>query len=281
MRGPARGKAGPFSHFGRIQQHGSNTINQEKGETRVAIKRKLASGLAVAALMALSACGGDWPPPAIDGMTAVPAGKFKMGYGGEKARPNEKPEREVEVENGFYIGTYEVTNEEYSKYLAATKKAAPDSWKDGKYPDGQGRYPVSRVSWDEARAYTEWLSKEKGGNYRLPSEIEWEYAARGEKGFLFPFGNEFVPGKVNSAAAGKDGPVEVGMFKDGRSPFGTFDQAGNVWEWTSTDGPAAGQKMIKGGSYAPLEDLPRASLRTAIGKDQKKDTIGFRVARDL
>jgi serine/threonine-protein kinase len=241
--------------------------------------RKIASGAALAALLALSACGGG-EPVKIEGLTYVKAGKFKMGYGGEKARPNEKPEREAECDHGFYIGVYEVTNEEYSRFLAATKRAAPSHWKDGKYPDGQGRYPVTRVSWADALAYCEWLSKEKGGGYRLPNEIEWEYAARGEDGRLYPFGNEFVPGKVNSAAAGKDGPVEVGQFKDGRGPFGTFDQAGNVWEWTSSDGPATGQKMIKGGSYAPLEDLPRASLRTPIGKEQAKDTIGFRVAKD-
>jgi len=239
----------------------------------------LACGLAAATLLSLSACGGGWPPPAVDGMTAVPAGKYKMGY--DKGRPNEKPERPVEIEEGFYIGVNEVTNEEYAKYLAATKKAAPELWKDGKFPDGQGRFPVTGVSWDDARGYCEWVSQNRGGGYRLPTEVEWEIAARGADGRLFPYGNDFVPGKVNSAAAGKDGAVNVGEFKDGRGPFGTFDQAGNVWEWTATDGEKTGQKMIKGGSYAPLEDLPRASLRTGIGKEQKKATIGFRMAKGL
>jgi serine/threonine-protein kinase len=233
--------------------------------------RKLFCAGALFALLATSACGGA--PEKIDGMSYVGPGKFKMGY--DKGRENEKPLRETECDRGFYIGVTEVTNEQYAAFLAATKRAAPPTWKDGKVPEGQGKCPVSSVSYLDASAYCDW----KGG-YRLPTEVEWEYAARGTDGRLYPWGNDFSPTKCNTFTSGKNGPVDVGWFKDGKGPNGTLDQAGNVWEWTSSDGPAANQKWIKGGSYGPNEDPPRASLRTPVDKGTTAPTIGFRVAKD-
>lgn len=225
---------------------------------------------ALAALLACSACSNGGPPP--ESMVRCEPGKFKMGY--DKGRPNEKSEREVEVDKAFLIGKTEVTNDEYLAFVNATKRPAPPSWPDGKIPEGAGKRPVTMVTYDDARSYCEW----KG--WRLPTETEWEYAARGKDGRLYPWGNEWAAGKANNFEAGKNGTVEVGSLKDGRGPFGTFDQAGNVWEWTGSAGAGANQFMIKGGSYAPLEDRPRASLRQAVAKDQAKETIGFRYAKD-
>jgi formylglycine-generating enzyme required for sulfatase activity len=229
-------------------------------------------GGALSALLLCSACANGGPPPEVPGMVWVSEGKFKMGY--DKGRPNEKPEREVDVATGFYMGKHEVTNDEYARFIAASKRATPSHWTDGKFPEGEGSLPVTNVSWDDARLYCEW----KGT--RLPTETEWEYAARGKESRLFPWGNEWKSGAANNFEAGKNGPVAVGSFAEGKGPFGTFDQAGNVWEWTASMGPGEKQMIIKGGSYAPLEDRPRASLRGVVGKDQAKPTVGFRVAKD-
>jgi len=229
-------------------------------------------GAALAALVACSACNGGGPPADLPGFAAVTAGKFKMGY--EKGRPNEKPEREVECDHSFYIGKTEVTNEDYLAFVNATKRAAPPHWEGGKFPEGEAKRPVTRVTWEDARLYCEW----KGG--RLPTEVEWEYAARGKDGRLYPWGNEWAAARANNFEEGKNAPVDVGSFPDGKGPFGTLDQAGNAWEWTATPGPDPSQVVIKGGSYAPLEDRPRASLRGIVPKVPGKETVGFRMAKD-
>ena len=114
----------------------------------------------------------------------------------------------MEVSSGFYIGKTEVTNDDYAKFIAATKRATPSHWQDGKAPEGEGALPVTNVNWDDARLYAEW----KGG--RLPTEAEWEYAARGSDGRLFPWGMEWKTGAANNFEAGKNGPVAAGSFPD-------------------------------------------------------------------
>lgn len=230
--------------------------------------KTLLCGAALAALLACAACKS---PPGPE-MTLVSGGQYKVGWGGEKATALEKPERTVWL-HPFYVDKFEVANEDYAKFLDTSKHPAPPHWKEGKLPEGQGKHPVSNVSWDDAKAYCDWAGK------RLPTEAEWEAAARGAEGHLYPWGPEWAEGKANTFAAGKGGPVAVGTFAE-KGPSQTYDQAGNVWEWTSSDGAAAGTKIIKGGSYAPNEDKPRASLKVALPKDAKRPNVGFRCARD-
>lgn len=228
-----------------------------------------------AAVVVLSA-GCNGAPREVPGMVWVPPGKFKMGYAGPGAKPDEKPVREVAIENGFYMDRYEVTNRQYAAFLKEVKRPAPATWKDDKYPEGQDDFPVTGVTFDDAKAYATKYGK------RIPTAAEWEYAARGPESKLYPWGNEWVPNKCNNFEAGRNGPVKVGEFKDSKGPFGTFDQLGNVWEWTSTSAPAAtgDVKLIKGGSYAALEDRPRASLTGRLAADQAKPTVGFRCVKD-
>jgi serine/threonine-protein kinase len=241
--------------------------------------RNVLFGAALATLLVCSACGGG-PPPDLPGFAYVESGKFKMGY--DQGRPNgEKPMREVECDHGFYIGKYEVTNEEYTAFCKATNHPTPPNWKDGKFEPGKEKFPVAMVSWSDARQYCEWKGGVLGGGAgRLPSEVEWEYAARGKDGRLYPWGNDWVNGKANNFEAAQNGPAPVGKFKDSKGPFETYDQAGNVWEWTNTAGEAPNTYVIKGGSSAAGVDRPRASIRAMITRDQMKDQVGFRMAKE-
>ncbi|MDZ7262537.1 MAG: SUMF1/EgtB/PvdO family nonheme iron enzyme, partial [candidate division KSB1 bacterium] len=135
----------------------------------------------------------------------------------------------------FEMGKYPVTNVEYKRFIDATKHRQPDDWKDGFYPPGKGNHPVVYVDWYDAVAYCRWLTQrsQNGKKYRLPTQFEWEKAARGCDGREYPWGNKFDKGKCNSFwQIGDTSPV--GIFQDGASPYGLLDAAGNVWEWTDS-----------------------------------------------
>lgn len=160
-------------------------------------------------------------PP--EGMVYVPGGKFFMGRDG--GDDYERPRHEVAV-TPFFIDKYEVTREEYQKFVEATGRA-PSGWVGRKFSEGTGRWPVTGVNWADAVAYAQWAGK------RLPTEAEWEYAARGADGRLYPWGNEWQAGLANADSSTRKGMAPVGEFK-GASPFGIFDMVGNAWEWTSS-----------------------------------------------
>jgi formylglycine-generating enzyme required for sulfatase activity len=233
--------------------------------------RTFLCGFALGALLLCSACASDTPAEE-PGMVYVQKGKFTMGY--DKGRPNEKPEREVTISKGFHIDKTEVTNEEYARSLNSTKRQPPAQWPDAKVPEGEGKKPVTGISYEDAKAFAEWAGK------TLPSEEQWEYAARGPESKLYPWGAEFGPGRANNFAAGKNGPVEVGSLNEGASWVGALDMAGNVWEWTRSEGFKPGEYIIKGGSYAALEDPPRASLRASLPKGTTKEWLGFRCIKE-
>ncbi|GIW72523.1 MAG: hypothetical protein KatS3mg102_2065 [Planctomycetota bacterium] len=223
------------------------------------------------ALLVGLATGCSSTPRIIPGMVWVEPGTFTMGY--DEGAPNEKPARQVVVSRGYYIDIYEVTNQQYYNFCQQAKHPAPPHWKDGKFPEGQELYPVVNVSLEDARAYARFYGK------RLPTEIEWEYAARGPDGRLYPWGNTWDPEAAHTFESGKQGPVAVNTMPKGRGPFGTYHQAGNVWEWTETEAQP-GLFVIKGGSFAPLEDRPRASLRGLAKATVKRDNLGFRCVKD-
>jgi toxoflavin biosynthesis protein ToxD len=216
-------------------------------------------------------------------MVRVPAGPFRMGTREEdgpaiiaeykhahvqrRFLAKEAPQHEVET-GEYEIGRYPVTNLEYAEFVAATGRAKPASWTGTTFPEGKANHPVVRISHEDAVAYAEWLAHETGRAYRLPTEAEWEKAARGTDGRLYPWGNTFDPDRCNTLEGNtfamlykRARPVfnvvlrvgsfvvdrgllgdrfdqalnttPVGIYPDGASPYGALDMAGNAEEWVA------------------------------------------------
>jgi formylglycine-generating enzyme required for sulfatase activity len=214
---------------------------------------------------------GDLPKEIIwlkDGaeMVLVPGGEFLFGEHKEKR-----------TLHSFYTDKYLVTNKRYQRFVKAAghrapyvdeKWAKPLNWKGKKYPKGKGDYPVVIVGWYDATAYCEWAGKS------LPTEEQWEKAARGTDGRAYPWGNEFDEKKCNCYLTGIEALTPVGKFPEGASPHGCHDMAGNVWEWTKT-GKIDGFVM-KGGSFFE-GDVRVRSFGHVWGKPHVKgQNCGFR-----
>lgn len=221
-------------------------------------------------------------PP--EGMVYVPGGTFMMGR--DDGDEYERPAHAVTVKP-FFIDTHEVTNEDYEKFVKSTNHRGPQTWKAGAYPSGGARKPVTGVTWDDAVAYARWVGK------RLPTEEEWEFAARGTDGRRYPWANTWQAGVANVDSV-TSGMAEVGTYS-GASPFGAFDMVGNAWEWTSSDwaGYSGGKvtirsynkpKVIRGGAYL----TPRESATTTYrrgwpshGAATGYGETGFRCVKDV
>lgn len=215
----------------------------------------------------------------------------------------------------FALYKYEVTNAQYQAFVAATDHAPPTYWKGKTHPPGKEKHPVVDVSWDDAQAYCQWAGT------RLPTEVEWEYAARGpapsgdKPGPIFPWGDDWDRSRANSASYhfGKDivdnqGYQEwtkghtaaalpfttpVGSFAKGVSHFGLHDLAGNAWEWCAdpyapypgspTGVPEADKNshVAKGGSWANVSFHLRCADRRIFTADTRNLYIGFRCAQDV
>lgn len=220
-------------------------------------------------------------------MIAIPAGEFTMG----SDRGIERPPHTVFVE-AFEIDQFEVTNEQFEKFVAATgyvtdaEKAGDTSWR--AYAKDKPNHPVVKVSWNDAKAFCEWAGK------RLPTEAEWEKAARGTDGRIYPWGNEWDVNKVNAKESGYRGTTIVGSFPAGASPYGVMDMAGNVAEWTSdwfqaypgypggdNEAQYFGEKyrVIRGGGWFSDKELVRTTTRSASSVTLANDDVGFRCAR--
>ena len=197
----------------------------------------------------------------------------------------ERPEHLASVKP-FFIDIYEVTWEEYQKFIQSTGRAAPPDWVNGNYPLGAARKPVTGVAWEDAASYAEWAGK------RLPTEEEWEFAARGTDGRRYPWGNEWRDGLANANGA-RQGIASVGSY-EGKTPFGAFDMVGNVWEWTaSAIRPYPGGrlplnlqkvdlKVIRGGSYESNKNQATSTYRRgwAARGEVTYDQTGFRCVKD-
>jgi formylglycine-generating enzyme required for sulfatase activity len=209
---------------------------------------------------------------------ATPKGGVKLG----DARQADEPERTF-VSKAFLMDRYEVTNGEYHLFILQTGHRPPTGplWSGRDPVQGAESHPVTHVSAADAEAFAAWAGK------RLPTEDEWEYAARWADARPYPWGSVFPP--VDTAAAhtlettkasGKvPSPRAVGSFPTGQSPFGIFDLAGNVWEWTST--PLASQRVLKGGSFLTNLNAARASNRFADEPGLRHPDVGFRCVKDL
>jgi len=238
-------------------------------------------------------------------MVPIPAGAFTMGVpSGEEEQENipeqfrgwSLPLHRVTIMRGFALGKYAVTVEEWDACVA-------DGGCDAYVPDdhdwSRGRRPVTEVSWDDAQAYVAWLSKKTQHQYRLPSEAEWEYAARADTTTARYWGDEIGKGHANCDGCGSqwDGeqPAPVGSFAP--NPFGLYDMLGNVWQWTADcwngnyagaprDGSAwttgeCGRRVVRGGSWYDFPGLVRGGYRLWVFTGGRFTFFGFRVARTL
>ena len=207
--------------------------------------------------------------------------------------------REVEV-GAYYIMQRPVTNDLYARFIAATGRPGPyvdeatwnsyglvhpysrarrHMWAAGKPPDMRARHPVVLVSHADAEAFAAWLGLETGEYWRLPTEAEWEKAARGIDGRSFPWGNEFDPQRLNSHDSGPFDTTVAGENLSGISPFGMLDAAGQVYEWTAT-ATVAGRFIVKGGSWDDKGcGVCRPAARHSRQATLKHILIGFRLVR--
>jgi formylglycine-generating enzyme required for sulfatase activity len=154
-------------------------------------------------------------------------------------------------------------------------------WDDTDPPGGLDRHPVVLVSLEDARAFARWLSSVTGAAWRLPTEAEWEKAARGVTGQAYPWGAEFDASRLNSADAGPGESMAVGSMPSGASPYGALDMAGQVYEWTAT-AAGRGQHIVKGGSWDDRGcGLCRPAARHGRPADMRHFLIGFRLVREV
>lgn len=235
--------------------------------------------------------GSPTPVPVRAEMAELPAGTFEMGFGDANAVSG--PVHSVDVP-GFWIDKTEVTNAEYLDFVKATKHTAPSHWVNGAPLAGTEKKPVRFVDLDDANAFAKWRSERDKVTYRLPTETEWEYAARnGSKSTLYPWGNDW---KANAAvmAVPDSEPEDVGTRPQGATELGVLDMMGNVWELTSSlfdpypGNNAVGVErkpgkriVVRGGSAH--EDAVKlkinAAFRVDVAADQKEKTVGFRLVR--
>jgi formylglycine-generating enzyme required for sulfatase activity len=251
------------------------------------------------------------------GMLYIPGGPFSMGSPPDAGYPDESPVHSVCV-IGFYIDKHEVTNAQFKEFVEAIgyitdaeKNGSPDvpTWRHPYGPESDAEqmpnYPVVCVSWNDANAYALWTGK------RLPTEAEWEKAARGTDGRMYPWGNT-APAAASANIADKSGAFKwsdavlddtyktaspVGSFPGGRSVYGVEDMAGNVWEWCfdwwnkdyyraspsqNPAGPDTGEfKVIRGGSWFYSADGARTTHRMYFRPTGNGAAIGFRCVKDV
>jgi formylglycine-generating enzyme required for sulfatase activity len=267
-------------------------------------------------------------------MAVLPEGRFAMGSPpGEKGSfRDEGPQHTVTIARAFALGRYEVTVAEFRRFISDTDYQTDaergegchvwtgDRWalKSGmgwQTPGfaQAGTHPVLCVSWNDAVAYTKWLSRQTGKRYRLPSEAEWEYGARAGSSTARHWGNDsddacgyanvadrtvrerFSGFTVHDCTDGYVRTAPVGTFKP--NPVGLYDMLGNVWEWTTdcwnvgyagapTDGSAwssdnCSRRVLRGGSWGTKPSYVRSASRYGLAADDREDFVGFRVARDL
>jgi formylglycine-generating enzyme required for sulfatase activity len=226
-------------------------------------------------------------------MIKVPAGKFRMGGATAMLSPDEVPRHKVNIPS-FMVSVYEVTFAEYYRFAAATGRKKPKSrgW-------DRKTHPVVSVTWDDALAYTRWLSKQTGKRYRLLSESEWEYVARAGTRTSFWWGTRAGTGNAHCFDCKTDystsKPAKVGTYKP--NAFGLYDTAGNLFEWVHDcyhrnykDAPDDGSvweggdcdvRIVRGGSYGSPADSMRVENRNKFKSSKGQYNVGIRVARDL
>ena len=219
-------------------------------------------------------------------LVPIPEGEAVFGSPEGEGYDDERPQFRASLPE-YYMGAYEVTNAQWKRFADETGYGVP--WPNGRIPLDCEDYPVADLNWGDAAAYCEWAG------LRLPSELEWEKAARGTDGRDYPWGDVWDPTLCRNGVGGYDGSAPVGSYPDGRSPYGLFDMAGNVWEWCEDwydagaygyyargdlSAPPRGEyRVLRGGAWSNCsEAYCRCALRSY---DSWCGVRGFRVARDL
>ncbi len=231
-------------------------------------------------------------------LVVVPGGHFLLGDSSDRGNYNEHPAQPIEVRQPFAIGRFELTFADWQRYSRATGKPLPDN-------EGWGlseHRPVIHVSWFDAQSYCQWLSKVSGQRYRLPTEAEWEYAARAGSSSYYWWGEQLdsPEGRPRAHCRGCGAPrsiqyksAQVGQFA--ANAFGLYDTAGNVWEWTASrfvtpfDGSEQrsaavleqSPRVVRGGAWNSGPTYLRSSLRDLKQPQHKDYAVGFRVLREL
>jgi formylglycine-generating enzyme required for sulfatase activity len=220
-------------------------------------------------------------------LVEIPAGPFTMGRDG--GADDESPAHQVDLP-AYYLEMFEVTNAQFAAfvedagYVTEVEQSGGSGWQ--AFAAGKENHPVVKVSWNDASAYCDWAGR------RLPTEAEWEKVARGPDSLLYPWGNDWNPDYANVKAAGYRGTTPVGIFANNVSPYGVFDMAGNVWEWTadwyqpypgnSTPDEFYGEKfrVLRGGGWFDEQDQVLTTNRSSTSPEAANDDIGFRCATD-
>ncbi|KAA0874125.1 SUMF1/EgtB/PvdO family nonheme iron enzyme [Nitrincola tapanii] len=227
-------------------------------------------------------------------MVILPPGSFRMGDLDGRGDDNEQPVREVNIARPFALSRYEITFAEYDRFAQETGRRLPadEGW-------GRGSRPVIHVSWNDARAYTRWLAMKTGQPYRLPTEAEWEYAARAGSETAFWWGNELRSAHAVCDGCGTewDGRMTAPVGQTPANPWGLYDMHGNVDEWVedcysedyrglATDGQAqlnrgCEYRVMRGGSWFDIDRVIRSASRYRHPPNATRNTWGFRIALDL
>ena len=232
--------------------------------------------------------GGEGPE-----MVVIPAGRFRMGClsNDSRCQPVEMPVHQVTIGAPFALSVHEVTFEDYDRFTYPNE-VDDRGW-------GRGRRPVINVSWNDAQDYVAWLSSQTGAEYRLPSEAEWEYAARAGTTTQYSWGNEIGVNRANCYDCGSQWDdrqtAPAGSFRP--NGFGLYDMHGNVYEWVEdcvnvryqgapSDGSAWLQgncsvRVYRGGAWGVLPRILRAACRYGLSTDYRYFNVGFRVARTV
>jgi formylglycine-generating enzyme required for sulfatase activity len=225
-------------------------------------------------------------------LVSLSPGTFTMGS--NSSDPSEKPAHRATLGHPFAIGKYEVTVEEWNACVEAGA-----CQRVGQYASPNPKAPIRDVSWDDAQQYLKWLGTSSGKTYRLPSEAEWEYAARGGTATRYWWGDQMATGKANCKDCGPpwqiEGPANVGSFAP--NPYGLYDMNGSVWEWvadcwhnsykeapadgTVWDQPNCSMRVIRGGSWRESAPYMVSSTRFKYDASVRHSQNGFRVARDM
>ncbi|MBT3536255.1 MAG: SUMF1/EgtB/PvdO family nonheme iron enzyme [Rhodospirillaceae bacterium] len=230
----------------------------------------------------------------------------QAAYGHDRVRKwgwydDERPRQKFHMP-AFDITRRLVSNRQYAAFIAATAHPAPDvdkktwrgyglihpyhrtrrhAWTEGRPPAGREHHPVVMVSHQDASAYAAWLSRQGVGQWRLPTELEWEKAARGAEGRRYPWGDIYDARNLNSHDGGPFDTMAVGLFPHGASPYGLLDPAGQVFEWTATAARKAGRFLVKGGSWDDKGcGICRPAARHGRPAAIKHILIGFRLIRE-
>lgn len=198
-------------------------------------------------------------------MQLIPGGYFHYG---------QEPREKRLFLDSFLIDKMPVTNNDYQKFVKATGYNAPEHWRERKIPKGQENHPVYNVSFYDAKTYADFCGK------RLPTEEEWEKSARGNDKRIYPWGDNFNINFCNILRKNK-GTMPVENYPLGKSYYGLYDMAGNVWEWTNSPADKKDYYAIKGGSWSDNEETAQCSYKKSEFAEKKYDNLGFRCAKDI